>query len=181
MHCCPPLLEATQAEMSGFLNRPSPSYEMTSAVQALKPGALCRTGRAQEAEQAFAHMQTEGIWVTTDTVTVNYLLNALSVESEAAFERCGGITLLSRYPCLALTQPRQSASACTGSGQLLRSGHMHAVLNVAAQIGFECHTSDMPALCSRAYGQRNAYQVVEFQCDDNVVPFSGLWSSGSRG
>ena len=48
----------------------------------------CRIGAAEEAQHAFDYMRTQGIWQPGDTLTVNYLLDALSSNSEAAFERC---------------------------------------------------------------------------------------------
>ena len=50
-------------------------------------GCLCRLGDAEGAEAAFEHARGSGVWILADTTTVNYLLNALSRDSEKAFER----------------------------------------------------------------------------------------------
>ena len=55
----------------------------------LRVGCLCRLGNAEGAEAAFEHARGSGVWSTADATTVNYLLNALSRDSEKAFKRCG--------------------------------------------------------------------------------------------
>lgn len=47
-----------------------------------------RLGAAEEAQQVFDDMREKGMWQPADILTVNVFLNALSNNSEAAFERC---------------------------------------------------------------------------------------------
>ena len=48
---------------------------------------LCRLGDAEGAVAAFEHARGIGALSPADATTVNYLLNALSRDSEKAFER----------------------------------------------------------------------------------------------
>ena len=60
---------------------------MEGADTRLCVGPLCRLGDVEGAEAAFDHARGSGVWSTADATTVNYLLNALSRDSEKAFER----------------------------------------------------------------------------------------------
>ena len=60
---------------------------MEGAGTRLCIGCLCRLGDAEGAEAAFEHARGSGLWSPADATTVNYLLNALSSNSEKAFER----------------------------------------------------------------------------------------------